>query len=42
MIELQSFRSASADDIASVHERAYVSGLEKVYLHYLLSLEVGF
>ncbi|XP_022844431.1 histone deacetylase 14 isoform X2 [Olea europaea var. sylvestris] len=29
MIELQSFRSASADDIASVHERAYVSGLEK-------------
>ncbi|CAA3025547.1 histone deacetylase 14 isoform X1 [Olea europaea subsp. europaea] len=29
MIELQSFRSASVDDIASVHERAYVSGLEK-------------
>ncbi|CAI9758337.1 unnamed protein product [Fraxinus pennsylvanica] len=29
IIELQSFRSASVDDIASVHERAYVSGLEK-------------
>ncbi|KAG6660659.1 hypothetical protein CIPAW_03G120300 [Carya illinoinensis] len=29
IIELQSFKPASVDDIASVHARAYVSGLEK-------------
>ncbi|PIM99389.1 putative histone deacetylase [Handroanthus impetiginosus] len=29
IIELQNFKSASIDHIASVHERAYVSGLEK-------------
>ena len=30
VIELQSLRPASVDDIASVHAKAYVSGLEKV------------
>ncbi|XP_027921737.1 histone deacetylase 14 isoform X1 [Vigna unguiculata] len=30
LIELQNFEPASVDDIASVHARAYVSGLEKV------------
>ncbi|TKY60439.1 Histone deacetylase 14 [Spatholobus suberectus] len=30
VIELQHFEPASVDDIASVHARAYVSGLEKV------------
>jgi len=30
VIELQHFQPASTDDIASVHARAYVSGLEKV------------
>ncbi|WJX53729.1 Histone deacetylase 14, chloroplastic [Trifolium repens] len=30
VIELQHFEPASTDDIASVHARAYVSGLEKV------------
>ncbi|KAK7318435.1 hypothetical protein RJT34_03136 [Clitoria ternatea] len=30
VIELQNFEPASVDDIASVHARAYVSGLEKV------------
>ncbi|OIV93738.1 hypothetical protein TanjilG_16589 [Lupinus angustifolius] len=30
VIELQNFEPASIDDIASVHARAYVSGLEKV------------
>lgn len=30
VIELQNFEPASTDDIASVHARAYVSGLEKV------------
>jgi hypothetical protein len=30
IIELQNFKPASVDDIASVHARAYVSGLEKV------------
>ncbi|KAJ7945227.1 Histone deacetylase [Quillaja saponaria] len=30
IIELQNFSPASADDIATVHARAYVSGLEKV------------
>ncbi|GER44243.1 histone deacetylase [Striga asiatica] len=29
IIELTNFRTATIDDIASVHERAYVSGLEK-------------
>uniref|UniRef100_A0A2N9J7K8 Histone deacetylase domain-containing protein n=1 Tax=Fagus sylvatica TaxID=28930 RepID=A0A2N9J7K8_FAGSY len=29
IIELQNFKPASVDDIASVHARAYVSGLEK-------------
>ncbi|XP_050141746.1 histone deacetylase 14, chloroplastic isoform X4 [Malus sylvestris] len=29
VIELETFKSASLDDIASVHTRAYVSGLEK-------------
>ncbi|EYU23736.1 hypothetical protein ABFS82_08G090200 [Erythranthe guttata] len=29
VVELQKFRSAKIDDIASVHERVYVSGLEK-------------
>lgn len=29
IIELQNFRPASVDDVASVHARAYVSGLEK-------------
>eukprot|EP00262_Sarcandra_glabra_P006892 TRINITY_DN19456_c0_g1_i1.p1 TRINITY_DN19456_c0_g1~~TRINITY_DN19456_c0_g1_i1.p1 ORF type:complete len:444 (-),score=72.67 TRINITY_DN19456_c0_g1_i1:184-1515(-) len=29
VIELQNFRSASVDDIASIHARAYVAGLEK-------------
>ncbi|GMP26389.1 hypothetical protein CsSME_00002846 [Camellia sinensis var. sinensis] len=29
MIELQNFRPASVDDVASVHARAYLSGLEK-------------
>ncbi|KAI5672347.1 hypothetical protein M9H77_12711 [Catharanthus roseus] len=29
VVELQSFKPASADDIASVHAKAYVSGLEK-------------
>ncbi|XP_073125316.1 histone deacetylase 14, chloroplastic [Henckelia pumila] len=29
IIELQKFKPASSDDIASAHERAYVSGLEK-------------
>jgi len=34
VIELQHFQPASTDDIASVHARAYVSGLEKVsFLH---------
>lgn len=28
--ELQKFQPASMDDIASVHARAYVAGLEKV------------
>ncbi|EPS67516.1 hypothetical protein M569_07259, partial [Genlisea aurea] len=28
IVELERYRSATADDIASVHERAYVSGLE--------------
>lgn len=30
IIELQNFKPASVDDVASVHARAYVSGLEKV------------
>lgn len=30
VIELEHFEPASIDDIASVHARAYVSGLEKV------------
>ncbi|PNX88892.1 histone deacetylase 14-like protein, partial [Trifolium pratense] len=30
VIELQHFEPASTDDIASVHARSYVSGLEKV------------
>lgn len=30
VIELQHFEPASVDDIASVHARAYVKGLEKV------------
>ncbi|XAR73164.1 Histone deacetylase [Bertholletia excelsa] len=29
VIELQNFRTASVDDVASVHAKAYVSGLEK-------------
>ncbi|XVF58799.1 hypothetical protein PTKIN_Ptkin07bG0095500 [Pterospermum kingtungense] len=29
ILELQNFKLASVDDIASVHEKAYVSGLEK-------------
>ncbi|XP_073296473.1 histone deacetylase 14, chloroplastic isoform X1 [Primulina huaijiensis] len=29
IIELRKFSTASSDDVASVHERAYVSGLEK-------------
>ncbi|KAJ0097216.1 hypothetical protein Patl1_27975 [Pistacia atlantica] len=29
IIELQNYKPASVDDVANVHERAYVSGLEK-------------
>ena len=32
IVELQNFRPASVDDVASVHARAYVLGLEKVWL----------
>lgn len=40
IIELQNFNPATVDDIASIHARAYVSGLEKVayYLHTTFSL----
>lgn len=30
VIELQNFEPASVEDIANVHARAYISGLEKV------------
>lgn len=33
IFELQNFRPASVDDIASVHAKAYVFGLEKVTSH---------
>ena len=39
VIELQHFEPASVDDIASVHARAYVSGLEKViylFIYFLI------
>lgn len=32
VIELESWKSASVEDVASVHAKAYVSGLEKVGL----------
>ena len=32
IIEQQNFRPASVDDVANIHARAYVSGLEKVWL----------
>lgn len=32
IIELQDFKPASLDDIANVHAKAYVAGLEKVVL----------
>jgi len=35
LIELQHFEPASVDDIASVHARAYVTGLEKVIFFFL-------
>nr|XP_023899914.1 histone deacetylase 14-like [Quercus suber] len=35
IIELQNFKPASVDDIASVHARAYVSGLEKAMVQAL-------
>lgn len=37
IIELKNFSPASVDDIASVHARAYVSGLEKVDGYFPLS-----
>lgn len=37
IIELQNFSLASVDDIASVHTRAYVLGLEKVAGYFPLS-----
>lgn len=37
IIELKNFSPASVDDIASVHARAYVSGLEKVDRYFPLS-----
>lgn len=33
VLELQNFKPASIDDIASVHSKAYVLGLEKVASH---------
>lgn len=38
VIELQSFKPASVNDIASVHAKAYVSGLEKVAIHVAFNL----
>lgn len=32
IIELKNFKPASADDIASVHAKAYIDGLEQVVL----------
>ncbi|KAF5480579.1 hypothetical protein F2P56_001318 [Juglans regia] len=41
IIELQSFKPASVDDIASVHARAYVSGLEKTFHESLVAAGAG-
>lgn len=41
IIELQSFKPASVDDIASVHARNYVSGLEKVALKFDILVSVS-
>ncbi|XP_028798406.1 histone deacetylase 14-like isoform X2 [Neltuma alba] len=41
IIELQNFEPASVDDIASVHARAYVSGLEKTFQESLVAAGAG-
>lgn len=39
ILELANFKTATVDDIANVHEKAYVLGLEKViYLPHVIFL----
>uniref|UniRef100_A0A6N2KWP6 Uncharacterized protein n=1 Tax=Salix viminalis TaxID=40686 RepID=A0A6N2KWP6_SALVM len=41
IIELQNFKPASVDDIANVHTKAYVAGLEKTFQESLVAAGAG-
>ncbi|KAJ0926783.1 putative histone deacetylase [Helianthus annuus] len=41
IIQLQDFRTATVEDIASVHSRSYVFGLEKVRMRFSLMKKFG-